>query len=148
VINPTAVILSSVMMLKHLQFFDAAETIENALFATLQKGVLTGDVVGYDRGSSTSDFASAIIANLGESVDGYTIRRGRPLAMPTPVADPVTVVPTERRVVGVDVFVESGLMPDELGPLLDRLVESSALRLKMSSNRGTLRRSLALPVHG
>ncbi|MGV3733670.1 MAG: NADP-dependent isocitrate dehydrogenase [Microcella sp.] len=137
VINPTAVILSSVMMLKHLQFFDAAETIENALFATLQKGVLTGDVVGYDRGSSTSDFASAIIANLGESVDGYTIRRGRPLAMPTPVADPVTVVPTERRVVGVDVFVESGLMPDELGPLLDRLVESSALRLKMISNRGT-----------
>lgn len=137
VINPTAVILSSVMVLKHLQFFDAAETIENALFATLQKGVLTGDVVGYDRGSSTSDFASAIIANLGESVDGYTIRRGRPLAMPTPVADPVTVVPTERRVVGVDVFVESGLMPDELGPLLDRLVESSALRLKMISNRGT-----------
>ena len=137
VINPTAVILSSVMMLKHLQFFDAAETIENALFATLQKGVLTGDVVGYDRGSSTSDFASAIIANLGESVDGYTIRRGRPLAMPTPVADPVTVVPTERRVVGVDVFVESGLMPEELGPLLDRLVESSALRLKMISNRGT-----------
>lgn len=136
-INPTAVILSSVMMLKHLQHFDAAETIENALFATLQKGVLTGDVVGYDRGTSTTDFASAIIANLGESVDGYTIRRGRPLAMPAPVANPVTVVPAERRVVGVDVFVESGLMPDELGPLLDRLVESSPLRLKMISNRGT-----------
>lgn len=136
-INPTAVILSSVMMLKHMQHFDAAETIENALFATLQKGVLTGDVVGYDRGTSTTDFASAIIDNLGESVDGYTIRRGRPLAMPAPVANPVTVVPEQRRVVGVDVFVESGLMPLELGPLLDGLVESSPLRLKMISNRGT-----------
>ena len=62
--------------------------------------------------------------NLGESVDGYTIRRGRPLAMPAPVANPVTVVPEQRRVVGVDVFVESGLMPHELGPLLDGLVES------------------------
>jgi isocitrate dehydrogenase len=136
-INPTAVILSSVMMLKHMQHFDAAETIENALFATLQKGVLTGDVVGYDRGASTTDFASAIIDNLGESVDGYTIRRGRPLTMPAPVANPVTVVPEQRRVVGVDVFVESGLMPHELGPLLDGLVESSPLRLKMISNRGT-----------
>lgn len=136
-INPTAVILSSVMMLKHMQHFDAAETIENALFATLQKGVLTGDVVGYDRGTSTTDFASAIIDNLGESVDGYTIRRGRPLAMPAPVANPVTVVPEQRRVVGVDVFVESGLMPHELGPLLDGLVENSPLRLKMISNRGT-----------
>lgn len=137
VINPTAVILSSVMMLKHLQLFDAAETIENALFATLQSGVLTGDVIGYDRGTSTSDFASAIIDNLGTTVDGYTIRRGRPLSLPAPMVDPVTVVPTERSVIGVDVFVESGLLPDALGAALERLVESSPLRLKMISNRGT-----------
>jgi isocitrate dehydrogenase len=136
-INPTAVILSSVMMLKHLQFFDEAETIENALFATLQQGVLTGDVVGYDSGASTSDFASAIIDNLGQSVDGYTIRRGQPLAMPEPVANPVTVVPEQRRVIGVDVFVESGLMPSELGPKLDTLAEGLPVRLKMISNRGT-----------
>jgi len=136
-INPTAVILSSVMMLKHLRFFDEAEAIENALFATLQKGVLTGDVVGYDRGATTSDFASAIIDNLGQSVEGYTIRRGRPLAMPAQVANPVTVVPAQRRVIGVDVFVESGLMPYELGPQLDALVAESPLRLKMISNRGT-----------
>jgi len=137
VINPTAVILSSVMMLKHLQLFDAAETIENALFATLQSGVLTGDVIGYDRGTSTSDFASAIIDSLGTPVDGYTIRRGRPLSLPAPMVDPVTVVPTERSVIGVDVFVESGLLPDALGAALERLVESSPLRLKMISNRGT-----------
>jgi isocitrate dehydrogenase len=137
VINPTAVILSSVMMLKHLQYFDEAELIENALFATLQKGVLTGDVVGYEHGVSTSGFGSAIISNLGESVDGYTIRRGRPLAMPAPVADPVTVVPEQRRIIGTDVFVESGLMPPELGPALDALVSDLPVRLKMISNRGT-----------
>ena len=137
VINPTAVILSSVMMLKHLRFFDEAESIENALFATLQSGVLTGDVVGYDSGATTSDFASAIIDNLGQNVEGYTIRRGRPLTMPAPVLNPVAVVPDTRRIVGVDVFVESGLMPDALGPQVEALVDDFGLRLKMISNRGT-----------
>src|SRR5690349_5608118 len=51
VINPTAVILSAVMMLKHLGEFEAAETVEHAVLATLQQGTLTGDVVGYDQGA-------------------------------------------------------------------------------------------------
>ena len=137
VINPTAVILSSVMMLKHLGEFEAAEAVEHAVLATLQQGTLTGDVVGYDAGTPTSDFTKAIIANLGERVDGYTVRRSRPIAIPATVRDPITVRPATREVVGADVFVESGLLPEELGPSLERLAEGSALRLKMISNRGT-----------
>lgn len=51
VINPTAVLLSAVMMLRYLEEFATADLIENALLYTLEEGrVLTGDVVGYDRG--------------------------------------------------------------------------------------------------
>ncbi|BAU33385.1 NADP-dependent isocitrate dehydrogenase [Microcella alkaliphila] len=137
VINPTAVILSSVMMLKHLGHVDEAETIENALFATVAAGTLTGDVVGYDSGVSTTDFASAIIDNFGRSAEGYPVRRGRPLALPSPVENPVTVTPTSRRVVGVDVFIESGMLPHELGPELEAATSDAAVYLKMISNRGT-----------
>ena len=50
VINPTAVILSAVLMLRYLGLFEEASAIEHAVFVTLESGTLTGDVVGYDRG--------------------------------------------------------------------------------------------------
>jgi isocitrate dehydrogenase len=137
VINPTAVILSSVMMLKHLGEYEAAETVEHAVLATLDAGVLTGDVVGYDQGTSTSAYTKQIIANLGKRVDGWTVRRGRPFDVPGPSAQPVAVTPTARELVGADVFVESPLRPEELGPSLERLADGAAVKLKMVSNRGT-----------
>jgi len=137
VINPTAVVLSAVMMLKYLGEFEAAETVEHAVLSTLQQGTLTGDVVGYDRGVSTSDYTKAIIGNLGARVDGYTVRRAQPIQIPPAMRDPVTVRPTTREIVGTDIFVESGWYPEQLGPVLERLAEGSALKLKMISNRGT-----------
>jgi len=137
VINPSAVVLSAVMMLKYLGEFDAAETVEHAVLSTLQQGTLTGDVVGYDHGVSTSDYAKTIIGNLGARVDGYTVRRARPIQIPPALRDPVTVRPTTRELFGTDIFVESGAYPEQLGPVLERLAEGSALKLKMISNRGT-----------
>ena len=137
VINPSAVVLSAVMMLKYLGEFEAAETVEHAVLSTLQQGTLTGDVVGYERGVSTSAYAKAIIANLGARVDGYTVRRAQPILSPPALRDPVTVRPASREIVGTDIFVETGLYPEQLGPVLERLAEESALRLKMISNRGT-----------
>ncbi len=137
VINPSAVVLSAVMMLKYLGEFEAAETVEHAVLSTLQQGTLTGDVVGYDRGVSTSEYTKAIIANLGARVEGYTVRRAQPILIPPALRDPVTVRPGSREIVGTDIFVETGLYPEQLGPVLERLAEGSALRLKMISNRGT-----------
>ena len=137
VINPTAVIMSSVMMLKHLGEFEAAETVEHAVLSTLQQGHLTGDVVGYDSGTSTSDYTKAIISNLGKRVDGYTVRRSNPISIPPAPKDPVTVRPESREIVGTDIFVETGHYPEQLGPVLEGLAEGSPLRLKMISNRGT-----------
>ncbi len=137
VINPTAVILSAVMMLKYLGEFDAAETVEHAVLSTLQQGNLTGDVVGYDRGITTTDYTKAIIANFGSRVDGYTVRRSSPIQIPPAMRDPVTVRPATREIVGTDIFIESGHYPEELGPVLEQLAEGTPLRLKMISNRGT-----------
>ncbi len=137
VINPTAVVLSSVMMLKYLGEFEAAETMEHAVLSTLQQGHLTGDVVGYDRGVSTSDYAKAIISNLGSRVEGYTVRRVNPIQIPPAPKDPVTVRPATREIVGTDIFVETGQFPEQVGPVLEALAEATPLRLKMISNRGT-----------
>ena len=67
-------ILSAVLMLRYLGLFDQAAAIEHAVFVTLESGVLTGDVVGYDRGTPTSAYTDAIIGNLGKRTETWTIR--------------------------------------------------------------------------
>lgn len=136
-INPTAVLLSGVMMLKHLGEFEAAATIEHALFRTLEDGTLTGDVVGYDSGVSTTEFTSAIQRNLGKKADRWNVREPKPIKLPSVSKDLVFRPAKEKLVVGADVFVESPLVPAELGPALETLCAESPLKLKMISNRGT-----------
>ena len=140
VINPTAVIGSAILMLRHLGELEAAAKVENALLVTLEEGkVKTGDVVGYDSGraGTTTQFTEAIIANLGRKPSTVKAREYRPLKMPTFPADPVTVRPKARRVIGADVFLESGEAPAALGPSLEALAAGTPLKLKMISNRGT-----------
>jgi isocitrate dehydrogenase len=140
VINPTAVIGSAVMMLRHLGEFDAAARVENALLVTLEEGkVRTGDVMGYDTGraGTTTAFTEAVIGNLGRLPGATAARTYRPLRVPALPADPVAVRPRSRRVVGADVFVETGQLPEALGPAIEALAGGSPLRLKMVSNRGT-----------
>src|SRR5690349_23484529 len=63
--NPTALILSGVLMLRHLGEQDAAERVENALRETIAEG----KTVTYDLGGNagTAAFADAIIDRLGAS---------------------------------------------------------------------------------
>ena len=137
VINPTAVLLSGVMMLKHLGEFEAATDIEHTVLVTLLDGKLTGDVVGYDRGVSTSDFGRSIIGNLGKRAAGWTVREAKPIRMPNISRDQQFRVPNSKEVLGSDIFLESPLPPSELGPSLETIAADSTLKLKMISNRGT-----------
>jgi isocitrate dehydrogenase len=137
VINPTAVILSSVMMLKYLGQFEAAEDVEHAVLVTLQEGRLTGDVVGYDKGIPTTDYTDAIIANLGKRAEGWAVRAARPIQFPQVSRDLVFRTAERKEVLGADIFVDSGLPAGELGPTLEAIAEGSPLKLKMISNRGT-----------
>jgi isocitrate dehydrogenase len=140
VINPTAVILSSVMMLKYLGEFEAAELMENAVLATLAEGNLMGDVAGYPpegKGMYTSDYTKAIIANLGKKAEGWTARKAKPIVFPEISRDLAFRPATTKEVHGADIFVDSSLPAMELGPKLEAIAEGSTLRLKMISNRGT-----------
>jgi isocitrate dehydrogenase len=137
VINPTAVILSAVLMLRYLGLFDEAAAVEHAVFVTLESGVLTGDVLGYDRGTPTTDYTEAIIGNLGKRTENYTVREVKPLVLPKLDTDPDYVKPASRAVVGLDVFVESPLSASELGASLMELTHDTRLSLKMISSRGT-----------
>jgi len=138
VINPTAVILSAVMMLRHIGEFEAATTIENAVMVTIEEGeAATGDVVGYDKGAKTSEYTRKIIDNLGRKPKVWQARDYKAINMPEISENPVFVTPKARRVIGADIFVEWAGEPQSLGTSLDSIVEASPFRLKMISNRGT-----------
>jgi len=134
--NPSAVVLSAVMMLRHLDEPGLALRVENALLATLEQGVLTADVAERSTAVGTRRFADEVIARLGQAPERFAAREQRARRAPKVVRDPAP--PARRSTVGADVFVESPLSPAELGPQLERLVEGSAFRLKMISNRGTV----------
>jgi isocitrate dehydrogenase len=137
VINPTALILSAVMLLRHLGEFDAASAIEKGLLVTLEQGKLTRDVVGDERAISTTAFTAAIIENLGQEPSTYTVRDYRPIRMPDVSPMPDFVHVTRRRVVGADVFVEWAGSVEELGHRAEEAVSGSRVALKMVSSRGT-----------
>ncbi|MFV0389468.1 MAG: isocitrate dehydrogenase (NAD(+)) [Pyrinomonadaceae bacterium] len=60
--NPTAIMLSAVMMLKHIDEMDAAERMENAILDVFRDGeVRTRDLGG---NASTQEFADAVIKKL------------------------------------------------------------------------------------
>ncbi|MDE3181173.1 MAG: isocitrate dehydrogenase, partial [Acidobacteriota bacterium] len=138
VVNPTALVLSAVMMLQHLGEFEAASKIEHAVLATLEDGsVRTGDVAGYDKGATTTAYTDAIVSNLGRKAARSRVRTHRAVRLLESPARPDIVTPKSRKVVGVDVFVESARTADELGAHLGQLADGSCFCLKLISNRGT-----------
>ena len=138
VINPSAMILSGVLMLRYLSLFKEAATIENALVYTLEQGkTMPRDVVGDAKAASTTAYTDAIIANFGKAPSRSQARDYKPIRMPQVDKRADFVRPTARRVIGVDVFIESALSPDELGKGATALLEGTPLQLKMVSSRGT-----------
>jgi isocitrate dehydrogenase (NAD+) len=59
--NPAALLMSAVLMLRHLELTSYADRIESSLFATFAAGVRTADLGG---SASTSDFARAVADRL------------------------------------------------------------------------------------
>ena len=138
VINPTALVFSAVMMLRYMNLFKEAATIENAVVATLEEGkFMPRDVVGDAKAASTTAYTDAIINNFGKKPSRAGARDYKPIKLPVIDKRPDFVRPKSRRVAGVDVFVESALTPDELGKGVAALLEGTPLLLKMVSSRGT-----------
>lgn len=136
--NPTALILSAVLMLRHLGEFDAASQIENAIYVTLAEGKkVPADLAGGGNYATTDQFTDEVIANLGKSSDLIKSRDYQKMTMPVIDEDAVTIKPKTRRTIGFDLFIEYIGTPKELGEKIDAMAEGTPLKLKMISNRGT-----------
>lgn len=132
--NPTALISSAIMMLRHIKEFDAADKIENALHITIANGRhLTGDISHSTDIGSTTEFTGCVINNLGKTHSDWTQREYKSLYV-----KPVKIKedPAKINLVGVDVFIHSSEHSLKLAPKIEGLVEDTEFKLKMVANRG------------
>ncbi|MEO8576742.1 MAG: NADP-dependent isocitrate dehydrogenase [Gemmatimonadales bacterium] len=134
--NPTAIILSAAMMLRHIGEGAAAHDIEQAVLVTLESGIRSADMPGTGKIATTTEFADAVISNLGRESSTAAAADFRAVRIP-PKSDAVEVAPVHsRRVTGVDVFIESALLPDVLGAALSEVCSGTTVQLQMIGNRG------------
>ena len=144
VANPTALLLSGLMMLRHLHLNEKADRIEKALTWTLQKGYRTRDLAKKegDKPLSTTEFAEAIVQNLPPEDHKVAVP-----ASFTPPKKPqqniLMATPSrqldQERTLGVDIFVDTHLQPPALAAKLQHAITTQPLPMKlvMLSNRGT-----------
>jgi isocitrate dehydrogenase len=136
--NPSAVLMSAIMMLRHLELFDQATDVEQAIAVTLEQGIRTRDVSGPEGAVGTQEFADAVIANLGKRSEHWLSRNHAGLKLPVISREEARRAPGSRTKVGVDVFVETADSPVALGEALTAITVGTPYTLKMISNRGTV----------
>lgn len=133
--NPTAAILSATMLLRHINEFDSANKIEQALFATLDQNIFTSDVAK-DNGLSTSKFTEEIISRLG-SKSSMQSRAHKSFDMTKIMPENSDLKAGSREKVGVDIFIETNDSPENLAWKIEMIIKETPYTLKMISNRGT-----------
>ena len=136
--NPSGLLNAAVMMLVHLDQGDVATKIRNAWLKTLEDGIHTVDI--YKEAISkekvgTKAFADAVIERLGQVPNSFPPahfeNQGIHIDLPE-------LPPKEKKLVGVDVFIDwdaSDRDPDVIGDGLMEL-NGDGLRLKLITNRG------------
>ncbi len=134
--NPTAIILSAAMMLRHIGEGKTANAIEQAVLVTLESGVRSADMPGSVKPFTTTEFADAVISNLGKVSDTGVSGTFEPVKLPPRRDDVASVRVRSRRVTGVDVYVESTLPPQELGDEMTALTARTSFALQAITNRG------------
>ena len=137
VINPIAMLLSGIMMLRFLEEYKAADIIEEALFYTLQEGkIMPRDVVGEEKGCKTTDFGDAVIGNMGKRCSAWSGRVHVPLKR-----DVMKVLktqnPVNEKLVGVDIFIETPVELNLLGQELSKKSAELGFSLKAIACRGS-----------
>jgi isocitrate dehydrogenase len=147
--NPTSLILSGLMMLRHLQLNKQAAVIENALLATLESGVHTGDFGDKSKPSvNTKEFVKAITDRLGSTPKVGAVAVPNENTPPTgatlnrpPKPQGQQVIRTFRnlvtQVVGCDIYLDSPLSPAAVAEEMNRVCQDTPFKLTLISNRGT-----------
>ncbi len=138
VANPSGLLQGAIQMLIHIGQTEVAENVQNAWLKTIEDGIHTYDI--YKEGVSkqkvsTSDFAKAVIANLGSKpniLKSVTYAKGITLNLPKYKRKPAA----KKELVGVDLFVHwSGTSADLLAEKV-RVIGEDKVQLSMITNRG------------
>jgi NAD-dependent isocitrate dehydrogenase len=108
VANPTALLLSSTMMLRHLGLGAWANFIEEGLIKTLSIGQTTADLGG---DLSTDDFARAICKSLSESPTPKRALSSSPESRVKSVLRQSCGIPSTASINGLDVYIISDTRP-------------------------------------
>lgn len=148
--NPTSLILSGLMLLRHVCLVKEAAAIENALLVTLESGVRTGDFGDKSRPAvGTREFVGAIEKNLGNKPttvacahEAHPDEKTGPLKFVRPhkpVSQRVmrTFKNVVTQVVGCDIYLDTPLSPIALAEEMNRACVDTPFRLTLISNRGT-----------
>lgn len=150
--NPTSLILSGIMMLRHVGLARHAAIIENALLAALESGAHTGDFATSPEGTKkptptlgTKEFTRAIIDKLGakpSTVPATPVPEKSAWALerlPRPTGQQVirTYTNIVRHVCGCDIYLDTPLSPPAVAEEMNRCAQDTPFQLTMISNRGT-----------
>ena len=134
--NPSALLLSGTMMLRHIGLTEHAELIDEALIKTLYAIHKRPDLGQPVPAFSTSHFTELMLDAVRQTSVTPTQRPN--LTPLTPRSEPrmrVSALPDQTRLDGMDLFLESALAPAAVGEVLQKL--AAPLELTMISNRGT-----------
>ncbi|KAJ3327963.1 hypothetical protein HDU76_010824 [Blyttiomyces sp. JEL0837] len=143
--NPTALLMSGLMMLRQLNMSDRADAIQRGLEAALASGDRTRDLVQLPGRSplGTDAFAEAVIAQIPAEAkrDFVFVNNYKPPVKPKTNPQLVTPRTKNERTVGIDFFVDTTLLPNELAEAVKSVIPKEGpgadLQLTMISNRGT-----------
>jgi isocitrate dehydrogenase len=145
--NPTALMLSGLMMLRHIGLTKHAGVLHNALMSALESGVRTGDFGDPKKPAlGTREFSRAIADRLGQKPKTVP-----PADEPDSGAKPTFKKPDKpanqqvirtftnvvSHVVGCDIYLDSALSPMALADEMLRMAEDTPFKLTLISNRGT-----------
>jgi len=136
--NPTALVLSGAMMLRHVGEGKAANDVEQAVLVALESGIRTSDMIGVQNPASTTEFTQAVISSLGKRSKVSPPRDYKKVQLPPAIPGVNVVSATSRRLIGLDVYIESDLDPAKLAATLELVAKPSPLKLQMITNRGAM----------
>lgn len=136
--NPSGLLNAAVMMLYHVGEPKTAAMIHNAWLKTLEEGLHTADIYSENLSKKrlgTKEFAEAVIANLGKLPNKLKAKDESQLSS---VEVPIVRFKASKKkeLLGVDVFVDAQVKPNEIGEKLIQASGNTQLKLEMITNRG------------
>ena len=134
-VNPTSLILSSLLLLEHIGAHQIAYTLRRALEQTFMDGIFTADVPYAKHTVSTTEFTQSIIENLHNLPEDLT-QKVPPKAINLNAVKPSLPTPAPMTETGLDLTLIYSGQPETLGCHLKELLEPTSFELVNIANRG------------